>query len=241
MSLHSSRRFLRRSPLTIIAAIFTAALVCQLAAGPVPKGCQVPEDSISPNHEIGVTVPILTDEKEQKDLKNNLIEIKTGKLLGVIKGETGWNRQNHGGVLPARWSKDSSILVWTVDGKWFPNTLVVLKLREKAVLWQVDLLKTVQREMLTRTKAAKPKEYAAIVAGHKGDGSAYPDGFSIDVDVDAEKALTLPLHFHGALTSDPKGADSLPKVESKLEGTIDEKGTVTISKFALGAGKSSHF
>jgi hypothetical protein len=43
------------------------------------------------------------------------------------------------------------------------------------------------------------------------------------------------------LTSDPKGADDLPKLEANLQGTIDEKGKVTVAGFALGRGKSTHF
>ncbi len=228
----------RRFPLYILAALFMAASAGDLsAAPPIPKGFEVPADSISPDQRLGVTVPILSEAPEEA--RNSLIDLQTGMLLATIQGEPGWNRQNHGGVLPARWAKDSSLLVWTVDGKWFPDALVVLKVRERAVLWQVNLLKTVQDEMLARTKLAQPKAYAAIVAGHKGWGSAYPEGFSIDVDLDGE--IAFPLHFHGALTSDPKGADDLPKLESKLDGTIDEKGKVTVSRFAMGRGKSSHF
>ncbi len=227
----------RRFPLSIVVALLIAAMGGNLLAGPVAKGFKVQSDSISPDQRLGVTVPILSQAPE--NAKNTVIVVETGKALGVIKGETGWNRQNNGGVAPARWSKDSSVLVWMVDGKWFPAALVVLKCGPRAVLWQVDLLRAVQDEMLARTKAAQPKKYAAIVTGHKGWGSAYREGFSIDVDVDGE--IAFPLHFHGALSSDPKGADDLPKLESNLEGSIDEKGKVTVTRFALGPGKSENF
>src|SRR4051812_41378597 len=103
----------RLAILHILAALFMAAGGAGLsAAPPIPKGYQVPAESISSDQRLGVTVPITS--AEPKDARNRVIDLKTGEVVATLKGETGWTRHNHGGVLPARWGKDNSILVWAV-------------------------------------------------------------------------------------------------------------------------------
>jgi Lysozyme inhibitor LprI len=36
------------------------------------------------------------------------------------------------GILPSRWSADSSFLLWEVTGKWSPRALVLLKIEDGA-------------------------------------------------------------------------------------------------------------
>ena len=218
----------------LLLAVFSLKAFC----GQVPVGYQIPDDSISPDHRFGVSVPMREGPAEET-AKNSVIELQSGRTVAAINAYTGWDHANHDEPLPSRWSKDSSILVWSVDGKWFPNALVVLHLKDNALAWQLDLLKAAQTEILARTRQATPEKYAAIKVGHKGWGSAYKDGFSIDVEVDGE--IALPLRFHATLTSDPKGADNLAVVQSHLEGVVAANGEVSFKEFGLGRGRSRRF
>jgi hypothetical protein len=198
----------------------------------VPKGFVVPECTLSPDGRYGVTVPLIDQEERLGDAKNSVIELKSGKVIAVIKSKfTGWNRQNHGGVLPCQWSKDGSLLLWQVEGKWFSDALVLLKFKNGVLEWQTDILGLAQTEMLARTKGAAPKQYAAAKAANAGNGSAYPQGFTIAVSADGP--VSLPLKIRAALTSDPKQIEGFPRLGSQLTGLVDNQGNFKVTAFAL--------
>jgi hypothetical protein len=138
---------------------------------------------------------------------NSLIEIKTGRVLAEIHATTGYEKANHISLLPSRWTSDNSYLLWEVDGKWCDTALVLLKLENGNVEWQRDLLKIGQQAILARTKQMAPRKYRDAKEQNKGNGSAYPDGFTVDVAVEGKEVepLSLPLTIHVYLTSNPKG------------------------------------
>jgi hypothetical protein len=218
------------------AALLTSLALVTLAVraqcDPIPKGFVVPPCTISPDGRYGVTVPLLDQEERLGDAKNSVIELKTGKVIAVIKSKfTGWNRQNHGGVLPCRWSNDGSLLLWEVDGKWFSDSLVLLKFENGALRWQTDILRGAQTEMLVRTKQAAPKKYTLAREANAGSGSAYPEGFTIGVA--ANGPVALPLNIHAALTSNPKQINSFPQLGSELTGFVDSHGNFNVTAFKL--------
>jgi hypothetical protein len=71
-------------------------------------------------------------------------------------------------------------------------------------------------------------------------GSAYPDGFAVDVyagDYDGKRPLLFPLPVHVDLTSDTKAFDPQSKkarIDAQLDGVVDEDGKFTVLKFHLG-------
>src|SRR4029077_14900264 len=86
----------------------------------------------------------------------------TGNVVAVIHAEPGYDRAlNFHKTAPPHWSADSSVLLWQVYGKWFPDALVLLKLEGGKEKWRLDLLKTAQQAILARTKEAVPEKYAA--------------------------------------------------------------------------------
>jgi hypothetical protein len=159
--------------------------------------------------------------------------------LGVIQGNTGWSKMNHGGALPARWSRDGSLLLWEVDGKWSPRAMVLVKIEKGQVLWQCNVLQAAQQALLVRTKEAEPKKYAAAKKANEGNGSAYPEGFTIDVE--ALDPVALPMRVRAALTSNPKGIEDHPNLDSHLEGVVDAEGKFKVTNFKLGPGESKRF
>lgn len=217
------------------------ATVCSIAfcgialnswADVVPKGFVVPECTLSPDGRYGVTVPLLDQEERLEDPRNRVIELKSGRIIAVIKTKfTGWNRQNHGGVLSCQWSNDGSLLLWEVYGKWFSHALVLLKFKNGVLEWQTDILAAAHTEMLARTKRAAPKQYAIAKAASSGNGSAYPEGFTIPVA--ARGPVSLPLKIEAALTSDPKRIEGFPRLGSQLTGLVDVHGKFKVNAFAL--------
>jgi len=228
----------------LIVAAFLVSAAGALAQEKAIKS-SIPESTCSPDRRYGVTVPsmddaiALGDDAPAKEPPNKLVEQKTGRVVAVIKADTGWDRMNHGGVLPARWSPDGSLLLWEVDGKWFPDALVLLKIVNGELAWQTDILKTAQQAVLERTRKAAPAKYAAAKKQNAGSGSAYPEGFSVDVE--AIDPISLPLRIRVALTSNPKEIPDLITLNSHLEAVIDPQGKFIVTGFHLGRGHSRHF
>ena len=224
--MHAARIF---SNLAIAALLIVAA---SAAEPKIPKGFSVPKSSLSPDKHYGVTVPILAEHDGSLDPKNSLIELQSGRVLTVIQAFTGWDRMNHGGVLPSHWSRDGSLLLWEVDGKWFHQAFVLIKLEKGEVKWQTDILKAAQEAILARTKKAAPKQYALAKKANEGSGSAYPEGFSVDVEMIGR--LTIPLRVRVVLSSNPKGMEDHPNLYSHMEAVVDSEGRFTVKDFGLG-------
>lgn len=203
------------------------------SCGLARHGAAVAADSISPDGRYGVTVPSFEQYPgPEDDPGNQLVERKTGRVLTPIRAETGWTRMNRGGVLPARWSKDGSLLVWEVSGRWSPLALVVLKLENGGVKWQTDVLTVAQQAILARTKKAAPERYEAAKKANAGNGSAYPEGFTVNVAV-ADGPVALPMRVEVDLTSNPKGIEDLPNLDSRLGGVLDVNGRFSVDRFKL--------
>lgn len=215
------------------------ALAGSLCGQELPKGFFVEADSISPNGHYGVTVPKRGEVSEKGDARNFVVEIKTGRVVAKIEGNVAWDHTNHATIEPAKWTADSSLVLWYVAGKWFPDALVMVKLDGAIAAWQVDVLKQAQTEILARTKRVAPADYAKAKKANAGNGSAYPDGFSVDVTPAGE--LALPMRFKVALTSNPKGIEGLPTLESHMDIVVGKDGKVLAEEFALGPGESENF
>lgn len=222
-------------PLLAAAAIMTPTLPAPAAP---PPGFTIPEITLSPDRRFGILVP--DEERYEAGARNKLVEANSGRVLAVINGAPGVEQMNHGGVDATRRSPDSSLLLWRVDGKWFPRALVLIKLNpdDGKVRWQLDLLKTGQQEILVRVRKAAPKRYGAAKKRNVGNGSAYPDGFTIDVKTEAlERAsLALPLKILITLTSNPKAIEDFPKnaqLDATLEGEVRADGKFRVLTFDL--------
>jgi hypothetical protein len=216
-----------------VAAAFTVGLTA--IAQNIPKGFAVPKCTLSPDGRYGVTVPILDQHEDSEDPKNAVIELTTGRIIAIIDtSRTGWNRMGHGGVLPCRWSPDGSLLLWEVDGKWFPAALVLLKFSGGVLEWQTDITAAAQSETLLRTKRTAPDQYAKAKKANAGNGSAYPEGFSIYVA--AFDPISFPLHIRATLTADPKEIEDFPKLESYLDAVVDPRGKLVVTDFHVGSG-----
>ena len=80
------------------------------------------------------------------------------------------------------WADNESLVLWKVNGKWAPTALVLIKLKDNKQSWQLNLLKSFQKEILSYTKKAAPEKYEEARQANLGNGTAYPDGFTVDVE-----------------------------------------------------------
>jgi len=190
--------------------------------------------ALSPSGRYAVTVPKGEFVDQIADSKNQLITATTGTTLAQLPGWVGHNRMNHGGC-DGTWSKDESLLVWIVDGKWSSDSVVVAKTGGARVDWVVDLSPPCQRAILERLKGVDALAYTRAKERNNGNGSAYPEGFTIDVrtgDVEGEDPK-LPLKVRIDLTSDPKGMHN-ESVECWLDAVLDEHGKLSFGEFHMG-------
>jgi hypothetical protein len=181
----------------------------------------------------------LAHPKDLENPRNNLVDFQTHRVLAVIRANTGWDHANFNRVLPSRWSTDGSLLLWKVDGKWSPTALVLLKIENGEVRWQLDLLKTAQHAVLLRTRKAAPEQYGICKKHNAGDGSAFPEGFTVDVTTDGEdtNTVSLPLGVHADLTANPKQIEGDPNLDSHLDGVVTPDGNFVVKDFHLGSQK----
>jgi hypothetical protein len=217
------------------AALFSA-VISALAANPNVDYI-TPSFTFSPDGRYGVMIPVWHEEGAQQpdDRMNKVVELSTSHIVAVIHADPGYNRAlNFHETAPPHWSADSSVLLWKVNGKWFPDALVLLKLKDDKEQWQLDLMKTSQRAILARTKEASPQRYAAAKQANSGNGSAYPDGFTVNVTTDEDK-IAFPYHVLVDLTANPKGIEGFPaNLESHLDAIVTPEGKYIVTKFKLG-------
>jgi len=201
-----------------------------------------PSFTFSPDHRYGVMIPVFhmeaAETQEPDNRMNKVIDLHTKRVITVIRSEPGYDRAlNHHETVPPLWSRDSSTLLWKVDGKWFFDALVLVKIQNDKELWQIDLMKESQRAILARTRDASPKQYAAAKQENVGNGSAYPEGFTVFVTTD-EKQIEFPYHVEVDLTADPKEIEGFPaKLESHMNAIVTEEGKYIVTEFKLGKRK----
>jgi len=206
---------------------FGFVVVCGLlpasAAWTPPEGFRIAPASVSPDGRYGVLVPDVAHYKENGPPQNQLVEVKSGAVLATIDAETFAEGSN--GDLRCAWSQDGSVLVWYVEGHLMPSAYIMLKVEGDKVAWQVDVAKSVQQIIVPQAKSAAPENYAAAVKFNKGNGSAYPDGFTV-TETFPEAGFTLPWQGRALLNSNPKnfpssGPDTTIPPSANLGARID--------------------
>ena len=137
--------------------------------------------------------------------------------------------------LNSRWSADGTTLAWVIEGKWFPAAYVLIRVADDRVDWQLNVLSSVQRDILARTKEAAPDKYQAAKAQNAGNGSAFPDGFTVNINSPCDR-FQLPFQSHVTLDSNPKRLNDWPPaadLQSSMEVVIDQSGQLDVSRFTV--------
>ena len=201
----------------------------------IPAGYILPTNTISPNRRYGVLVPILDYQPPRRTdrVKNSIIDIKTGRIVADIQADVGFNHPiNYHEILAPRWSRDSSLLLWQIGGKWGHDAVALLKIHDGHALWQIDVLKSGQRAILAKTKAAQPRAYNIARKENRGSGSWYPEGLTVDVNI-GDGTVSLPLSIQVTLTSNPKQIVGHTNLDSSLQGVIGQNGEFSTRNFQI--------
>ena len=199
-----------------------------------------PAFTFSPDQRYGVMIPVWHDEGAQQpdNRMNQVVELRTDRVVARIHAFPSYNYPlNFHETAPPRWSDDSSLLLWKVNGKWFPDALVLVKLENGKEKWQLDLLKASQNAILERTRKTAPNRYVAAKEANAGNGSAYPDGFTVFVTTDGENSnrISLPLSVHIDLTANPKQIEDFPtNLDSYLDAVVTKDGRLVVKNFHVG-------
>jgi len=253
--------FLHPAHMNILKVSSAALLLLAFVEGLHARGALddyfIPKCTFSPNHRYGVSVWDYDDAmalEKADDHKagqsgNQVIELATGRVVTTMNAQ-GASRRSYGGRVPGsatfwntiaqpRWSADSSLLLWKVNGKWGPQALVLVWPRKDLPPCQIDVLEIARQAILTRTRKARPQQYREV---KKEYGKFGVDGFAVDVHTDGEggKSVSLPLVMHADLICSPNLA--LPNaLTSQLDGVIHEDGTLVVKRFQLGRRDNANF
>lgn len=194
----------------------------------------VPSSTFAPNGKWGITLPIY---KENTNQQNTVVNIKTKQVITTINAAPGFNEpQGYREVSKPNWATDSSTLLWKVAGKWCPTAVVVIKFKNGEQVWQLDVLKAGQREILNLVKQANPKLYEKAKQANSGNGAAYPDGFTVSINTvnNQSKNISLPLRVDVTLTSNPKQIPNFPaNIDARLVGTVTKSGSFVVNEFQI--------
>lgn len=205
--------------------------------------------SISPDGKYGVTAfdnSIYPIPLSGKIDPNELIDLHTGRILWSLL-RRGMIHMNRGGIQPTRWSADDSLLLWEVEGRWSPAALTLVQVKESKIVSQLDLLEAAQKAILERTRRAAPERYLAAEKFNAGHGSAFPDGFNVNVRTEGDKPrgepkrdihglpIALPLKVHAELTSNPKDIGNIgnAQLDSELDGVVTTEFQFQVTRFHL--------
>ena len=204
----------------------------------LPAGYIIPKETLSPNHRYAFMVPVFDSTvTDSSQFQNALIDAKTDQIITKVDAPAGFDRPlNYVSVEQPLWSKDESLVLWKVNDKWCPTALVLIKLKNNKQLWQLNLLTVFQEKILSYTKKAVPKKYEVAKKANIGNGSSYPEGFTVDVEpVENGKngLLELPIKIHITLSSNPKLIKDKPNLNSEMDAIVKNDGTIEVKKFKI--------
>lgn len=220
----------------------------------IPEGYTLREETISPDRRYGVLVPHFVFD-DQRERRNKVIDLVTSRVVADIQADprwrtdkdigsdnpTGWDHENgHHGKGVAVWSADSSLLLWSVDGKWGYHGLVLLKFSGGKLVWQRDILALSHKAIITRMRRSSPSEFARGSAANNGGGGAYPRGYAVN-ERRAAGPLALPMKFTVGATSNVKKIPDSPTVEAHLKAVVDRDGSFSVESFGMGLDQDFDF
>ena len=202
----------------------------------VPAGYSVPTDTLSPDHRFGVTVPKHEYPQELDNPENNVINIQTGIVIGTILQEfPAFDRTSHGELYPCWWKANDSQMLWQVEGKWGKRAVVLITLKDKKTIVQIDLLKKMQDAILVSTMRSIPGPFQEAEKENQRNGQAYPDGFTVDAVLNSNGGpMSFPLRFQVFLTADPKANVDHVQFQSRMQVTFSRSGDLTVEAFHIG-------
>lgn len=112
-----------------------------------PEGYEIAEHSESPDGRYGVLLPsrLTADAVDDNEMPNSLVNLKTHKSLGVIRGVHYFPGKNHNGLHVA-WADDSSWCAVTYEGRYGFDTIMLVE-PKGATCTQTDIGQHIQKAL----------------------------------------------------------------------------------------------
>jgi hypothetical protein len=122
------------------------------------KNYLIANSTISPDERFAVMYPTM-DAVENTDAGDCLVSLKPFRVLARLDTKyPHFQHKNHGGI-SAEWSKDSSVALVTLDGKWGPGDIFLFELGDGTVKRTTNLLAKIHALLLPDYRRAKAERY----------------------------------------------------------------------------------
>ena len=176
------------------------------------KNYLVARSTMSPDRKFAVIYPTL-DFSDSKDAKDLLVALNPFSVVATLATEDPYFQNKSNSGLTAKWSKDGSVAMITIDIKWGPGDVFVVELSGGKVKRISNILDKLQKSLEPKFRAAEPKpepynDFAPFLF-EEGDnpGCTLEGNSRVRIDLKA--------------TNDPKGLSDRPwKMRVKAEWDI---------------------
>src|ERR1051325_7923029 len=152
-------------------------------------------DSISPDKQFAVIYPTaeVCDDEHSPDCRDFLVGLDPFRIITALDTKRPeFKNKNHGGM-SAVWSKDSAVVLVTLDSKWGPGDIFLYELHDGRLARSTNLLRKMHDLLAPDYRKAK--------------GAKYNDYFDFIFDSEEQPAVELAgstVKVHAFATTAPK-------------------------------------
>lgn len=124
--------------------------------GTYAKNYLVARGTMSPGRKFAVIYPTL-DFSESKDANDLLVALNPFSVVATLPTEEPYHQNRSNSGLSAKWSKDGSVAMITIDSKWGPGDVFVVEVSGGKVKRITNVLDKLQKSLEPKFRAAEPK------------------------------------------------------------------------------------
>lgn len=183
----------------------------------------IARNTISPNRKFAVMYPKFdlcvgqSDDDLKARCKDYLVALQPFRILSELG--TSWpdfEHKNHGGMTAA-WSKDSSIVLVTLESKWGPGDIFLYELRDGGLIRSTNFLGKIHELLqpdFRKSKADRYNDFQDFVfeQATQSDGTELPP---------CQLEGNTRIRVHLTATTDPKNTSFERAWEGRFEGVWD--------------------
>jgi len=168
-------------------------------------GYELPKSMLSPDGKFGVIFPKLFRFGDSPD-ENFLVAVQAHEIIGIIEdGDPYFRGKNHG-ALSAYWAPDSSAILAINEGKWSPESMVLVELRDGRIVRQTELVRQVWKMFAPDIAKAEKKPVKDVGIGAMGE-----------IHVSWERGKAPKLHLSCEGETNPKDFPGQSRWQGRLE------------------------
>jgi hypothetical protein len=184
----------------------------------------------APNKKFGLVYPRFdlcygqSDDDLKARCKDYLVALRPFRILCELETRSPHFEHKNNGGMTAVWSKDSSVALVTLEGKWGPDGIFLYELRDGRLLRSTNLLGKIHQALATDFRKSKADRY----------NDNYDFVFQRPTDRDGQQLRSGQLEgssrirIHVMATTDPKKVPGQNSWDGRFEGIWD----ISAEKFA---------